>query len=486
MEHVLNWLWQGCAVAAATFVILHAAARARAHFRYVLCWIVLAIVLALPLVTIVTAGAGAAAPGPAGPASTGAPAVVFVVPETWWTSTAAALAAAAAWTFVCSARIAVDLIAVRRARRRCRPLPPALASRLGCWTRARGRGRATRLMLSRDVRAAAMLGCGSPVIAVTPALVRHLTAAELDRVVIHEWAHVQRRDDWLNVLQLAAGAIAGWHPAIWWVNRQLHIEREAACDEMTVAMTGSAKAYAASLARTAGLRPARRRFVAAPGVLSSPGLRTRIVRILGYRRLESKIRSAGTATTAAATIFGLALCVGGLRLVGTPALAASLEATRPSASAVAAGQRSLAVAPDTRKIRRPLVPAPRPSRQPAAAHPAIAEHDISPRLAASDAVSIGREPANPDPVIPRTDPPPPAVASFQPVTPAAMPAVNGVSLGAPPAPVPPASADAATPWGLAADAGVSVGRASQKAAVATAGFFTRLGRKIAGSLENPR
>jgi hypothetical protein len=67
-----------------------------------------------------------------------------------------------------------------------------------------------------------------------------------------------------------------------------------------------------------------------------------------------------------------------------------------------------------------------------------------------------------------------------------MPAVNGVSLGAPPAPVPPASADAATPWGLAADAGVSVGRASQKAAAATAGFFTRLGRKIAGSLENPR
>jgi hypothetical protein len=39
----------------------------------------------------------------------------------------------------------------------------------------------------------------------------------------------------------------------------------------------------------------------------------------------------------------------------------------------------------------------------------------------------------------------------------------------------------ATPWSAAADAGVSVGRASQKAAVATAGFFTRLGRKIAGS-----
>jgi hypothetical protein len=39
----------------------------------------------------------------------------------------------------------------------------------------------------------------------------------------------------------------------------------------------------------------------------------------------------------------------------------------------------------------------------------------------------------------------------------------------------------ATPWGAAADAGVNVGRGSQKAATATAGFFSRLGKSIAGS-----
>jgi hypothetical protein len=55
---------------------------------------------------------------------------------------------------------------------------------------------------------------------------------------------------------------------------------------------------------------------------------------------------------------------------------------------------------------------------------------------------------------------------------------NVVTLGAP------ASTSArapATPWGAAANAGVSVGRASHKAAVSTAGFFSRLGKKIAGS-----
>ena len=98
------------------------------------------------------------------------------------------------------------------------------------------------------------MGCGSPVIAIAPALVQHLTADELDRVVIHEWAHVQRRDDLANVAQLVARVLAGWHPAVWWLDRRLQAERETACDEMAVALTGSSKVYAACLVKLAGLR----------------------------------------------------------------------------------------------------------------------------------------------------------------------------------------------------------------------------------------
>jgi hypothetical protein len=38
-----------------------------------------------------------------------------------------------------------------------------------------------------------------------------------------------------------------------------------------------------------------------------------------------------------------------------------------------------------------------------------------------------------------------------------------------------------TPWGAAAETGVAVGRGSQKAAVATAGFFKRASKSIAGA-----
>jgi hypothetical protein len=55
-----------------------------------------------------------------------------------------------------------------------------------------------------------------------------------------------------------------------------------------------------------------------------------------------------------------------------------------------------------------------------------------------------------------------------------------------PAPTPPArvtdpgAADSPA-WSRAADAGVSIGRASTTAGVATAGFFRRFGKKVAGA-----
>ena len=47
--------------------------------------------------------------------------------------------------------------------------------------------------------------------------------------------------------------VVGWHPAAWWLERQLEFEREAACDEIAVSVTGSAKEYATCLATLAAL-----------------------------------------------------------------------------------------------------------------------------------------------------------------------------------------------------------------------------------------
>ena len=48
MDAVLNWLWQGCVVAVAWFVMLRLLDRARANVRYVVCWAALLLIVALP------------------------------------------------------------------------------------------------------------------------------------------------------------------------------------------------------------------------------------------------------------------------------------------------------------------------------------------------------------------------------------------------------------------------------------------------------
>ena len=60
-----------------------------------------------------------------------------------------------------------------------------------------------------------------------------------------------------------------------------------------------------------------------------------------------------------------------------------------------------------------------------------------------------------------------------PLTLASLPASGAV--------LPESEAQTVPAWELATQAGVAVGRGSQKAAVATAGFFTRFGKRVAGS-----
>ena len=474
MDHVLNWLWQGCVVAGATSLSLRLMTRSRAQFRYVLGWIGLAVVMTLPILPIPSV-TPAAAPLQAGIGAMPAAQTVIAVPDTWWTSTTVILSLCAVWTAVHALRIGGALRALRRARRRCRPFPIAAESRLQYWNLVRAGGRTTRLVVSRDVRAAAILGCGSPSIAVAPALIRHLDPDELDRIVIHEWAHVQRRDDWLNLAQLAVRALAGWHPAVWWLNRQLQIEREAACDEMTIAVTGSPKGYAASLAKTAVLQPARRHLVPAPGVFSGPALGGRIVRILAYRRLESKARSLRTALAASAAVVGLALCVGALRLVGPAALAAPFEPREIGAAPMADREQEPSAAPVAlNSLRQPGsgFRTPRQAPLPSSESPA---RDIVPPLAQSVTAGDGTPGSSGEP--------PPMESAFPSLVSAGgtAPDVSPITLGVPPSKPSSQEVIIATPWSTAADVGVSVGRVSEKAAVATAGFFTRLGKKIAGS-----
>jgi beta-lactamase regulating signal transducer with metallopeptidase domain len=484
VDAVVNWLWQGSVVALVTAAVLRLLHRSTAQPRYVVCSAALLAVLVLPLVPFVqlqtTVGRELVAHGP--PVDP-----LVAVPEAWWNSSRAAIALWGLWSCAYGACVAWGVWAVRRTRSGCRPLTPGVEARLHTWSQVGQGARRAPLVVSDRVRAAAVLGCGAPMIAVAPDLVEQLSDDDLDRVVIHEWAHVQRRDDVASLIQLAIRVVAGWHPAVWWLDRRLRVEREIACDEIAVAMTGSARRYAACLVRLADRPSVPANMLAASGMLSSPALAARVLRILSPRHEPSLAWSRPAATAGVALLATLALVIGTVRIVET-AGAAPLPVPRQTVVPEPAPSPGR-VTPD----RPGQVPEAQRSQQrtgnvdravPAAPNtPLLKQISQSPPSAEPDtgpSPETGGTPETPTPVVPaRAMDFGPALVSgavdlSEALQTASTPRASGVT-------PPPASDGQLTPWGAVANAGVAAGQGSKQAGVATAGFFSRLGKRIAGS-----
>jgi beta-lactamase regulating signal transducer with metallopeptidase domain len=111
---------------------------------------------------------------------------------------------------------------------------------------------------STDIASPMAGGVISPAILLPAVLEPRLSEAEREHVILHETAHIRRHDPWTNLAQKLAEALFFFHPAVWWIGRQMRFEREIACDDWVVAATGHAKPYAAALTRLAELTAFRR------------------------------------------------------------------------------------------------------------------------------------------------------------------------------------------------------------------------------------
>jgi hypothetical protein len=360
-------------------------------------------------------------------------------------------------------------------------LPYGIEGQLTHFTGVSQSGRRTRLLLSDDVRAAAVLGGFRPIIAVNPTLLERLSPDEIDRIVVHEWVHVQRRDDIAQFAQLAARVIAGWHPAVWWLDRQVQIEREIACDEAVVSLTGSRRQYAACLATLAGLP--RGRSLPALGI-ASPLVIRRVQRIVSDRRILSPGWSGGAAVASVISIAVVAASISAVRLVGLPALQRVLTDVRNAvtvptrrAPLTDVGEHSGAVR-QAQPRREPGIWSANALVQPAPSSETVSDPAVT--------VPVGDETERPEiltmpPVAAATEPPETS-RGFE-VLDFSAPSVED-DAGAPlPMPTPDAASSESIPstWRATTDAGIALGHGSKEAGLATAGFFTRVGRRIAGS-----
>ena len=109
------------------------------------------------------------------------------------------------------------------------------------------------------------LGFLNPAILIPQALFETLSDTELEHVVLHELAHLRRWDDWTNLAQKLIEAMLPIQPAVYWIGHRMCIEREMACDDWVIAITGRARPYAASLTKVAEITQWQRADILAAG-----------------------------------------------------------------------------------------------------------------------------------------------------------------------------------------------------------------------------
>ena len=82
-----------------------------------------------------------------------------------------------------------------------------------------------------------------PVILFPVGLLTSLHPDEIEAILIHELAHIKRKDFLINLLQHFAEIIFFFNPAVLWVSSLIKIERENCCDDIAVANTGDKRNY---------------------------------------------------------------------------------------------------------------------------------------------------------------------------------------------------------------------------------------------------
>ena len=109
------------------------------------------------------------------------------------------------------------------------------------------------VMVSAAILEPSVVGVFRPVLLLPEGIDAHLTPLQLKSVLLHEIAHVRRRDNLTGLIHSAVEVLFWFHPLVWWMGARLSDERERACDEEVLRSGIDAEAYADGILRVCEL-----------------------------------------------------------------------------------------------------------------------------------------------------------------------------------------------------------------------------------------
>ncbi|HWY21184.1 MAG TPA: M56 family metallopeptidase [Candidatus Acidoferrum sp.] len=284
ISRVLNSLPEGLLVALFAGVMLRLLPRQNSGTRFAVWFVALLAVAALPLAGVLLIG-GVTGGNSMLAAGTIRPLISF--PGRW------ALVLFLAWglvTCVAMLRLAAGLWRLRVLRRSCITIDGAdLEAEVRKTVADFSSSRSVILATSERVSVPAAVGFFKPMIVIPAWALRELTPSELNIVLLHEFAHLRRGDAWTNLLQKFVRAVFLFHPAVWWIESRLSLEREMACDDQVLAEIANPRSYATCLIALLEKSVARRGWaMAQAAVHRGHEASLRLAQILDVTRPQTK------------------------------------------------------------------------------------------------------------------------------------------------------------------------------------------------------
>ncbi|MDT8069381.1 MAG: M56 family metallopeptidase [Terriglobia bacterium] len=270
-ERVLNSIPEGLLIAAFAWLLLWLVGRQNSGTRFAVWFAALLAIAAIPFVPAVPVGGSVAR----------AVHAEVNLPGSW---AAGIFAVWALIALLAAVRLTLGLWRLRSLRRNASPIstddPLILATIEHCRSI-----RPVDVCASSEVRVPTAIGFFHPVILIPEWAVAELQAEELRAIVLHEFAHLRRWDDWTNLLQKIVGTFFFFHPAVLWIERRLSLEREMACDDAVLAETGNPHLYARCLVSLAERSFLRRSIAMAQAAITrTKDTSLRLAQILDLER----------------------------------------------------------------------------------------------------------------------------------------------------------------------------------------------------------
>jgi hypothetical protein len=266
VEHICNALPTGFVIAVFAWGILRGSKRQNAGTRFAVWFLALMAIASLPFISAFGQGGTRLLPSTMRPA--------IYIPENW------ALFIFMAWALGASIallRVLSGLWHLRKLRGSCKAihknglatgarqaidsveavlgnawLSDASLSKISASSKASllakvFGGKPITIAVSEEIRVPAAIGLWQRTIVLPAWALRELSAEDLKVILLHEFTHLRRCDDWTNLMQKIVRALFFFHPAVWWIDERLSIEREMACDDAVLAETGNPHGYATCL-----------------------------------------------------------------------------------------------------------------------------------------------------------------------------------------------------------------------------------------------